>query len=80
MTLLIYGVNIGCDFLAINLLTNYSATQSYEEGISYGTVVLIMFSEIAAEKILMKNKEKKETSCEVSLNINYYTHAPLSST
>ncbi len=56
VTLLIYGVNIGCDFLAINLLTNYSATQSYEEGISYGTVVLIMFSEIAAEKILMKNK------------------------
>ena len=60
VTLLIYGVNIGCDFLAINLLTNYSATQSYEEGISYGTVVLIMFSEIAAEKILMKNKEKKD--------------------
>ena len=24
VTLLIYGVNIGCDFLAINLLTNYS--------------------------------------------------------
>ena len=60
VTLLIYGVNIGCDFLAINLLTNYSATQNYEEGISYGTVVLIMFSEIAAEKILMKNKEKKD--------------------
>ena len=29
---------------------------------------------------IKKNKEKKETSCEVSLNINYYTHAPLSST
>ena len=31
-------------------------------------------------KTIKKNKEKKETSCKVSLNINYYTHAPLSST
>lgn len=59
VTLLIYGVNIGCDFLALNLLTNYSATQSYDEGIAYVTVILIMFCEIVAEKILMKNKEKK---------------------
>lgn len=60
VTLLIYGVNIGSDFLSLHLLTNYSDIQKYDEGFAYLTVILIMFCEIVVEKILMKNKEKED--------------------
>ncbi|MDO4274068.1 MAG: GHKL domain-containing protein [Eubacteriales bacterium] len=54
--LLVYGINAGCDFLAVYGLTNYAVTQTFHEGIAYVSVFLIVVSEFIIERILVKNR------------------------
>lgn len=60
VTLLVYGMNAGCDFLAVYTLTNYWATQSFYEGVAYVTVFLFAVCEFIVEKILIKNRGEQK--------------------
>ena len=61
VTLLVYGTNMGCDLVAVHLLTDYSITGKVGECAAYITVLLLLICDVISEKILIKNKGEDKT-------------------
>ena len=57
VTVLVYGINMICDILAIFSLSDYIVGKEYNEVAVYITVFLISICEFIAEKFAMKNKK-----------------------
>ena len=55
--ILIYGVNMACDVLAIYSFSNYSVGEDYNKTATYVTVFLFSLCEVIAERFLVKKKE-----------------------
>lgn len=47
---------MGCDLVAVHLLTDYSITGKVGECAAYITVLLLLICDVISEKILIKNK------------------------
>lgn len=57
VTLLIYGINMICDILAIYSFSNYIVGEEYNELAAYATVFLISICEFIIERFAIKNNE-----------------------
>lgn len=57
VSILIYGINMACDILAIYSFSNYTVGQNYNEIAAYVTVLLISLCEFIIERFLIKKKE-----------------------
>lgn len=58
VTLLVYGTNMGCDLVAVHLLTDYSITGKVGECAAYITVLLLLICDVISEKSWLRIKEK----------------------
>jgi len=52
---------MGCDLVAVHLLTDYSITGKVGECAAYITVLLLLICDVISEKILIKNKGEDKT-------------------
>ena len=59
VALLIYGINIGADFMTIHMFSNYHETQIIDESLSYVVVLIVAIIEIIYEKFFSKNKREE---------------------
>lgn len=59
VTILIYSVNIGADFFAVHLISNYHETKFFDESIAYITAFILAVFEILFEKFVSQNKDEK---------------------
>ncbi|MCM1125163.1 MAG: GHKL domain-containing protein [Lachnospiraceae bacterium] len=57
VSILIYGINMACDILAIYSFSNYVVGEDYNEIAAYVTVLLISLCEFITERFLIKKKE-----------------------
>lgn len=57
VSILIYGINMACDILAIYSFSNYIVGEDYNEIAAYVTVLLISLCEFITERFLIKKKE-----------------------
>ncbi len=62
VTLLIYGINMLCDVMAIYSFSDYIAGEDYNLIAAYITVLLIALCEFVIEKFLMKQKKEAFTT------------------
>lgn len=54
--ILIYGVNMACDILAVYSFSNYNVGEDYNKTGTYVTVLLFSLCEVIAERFLVKKK------------------------
>lgn len=59
VALLIYGINIGADFMTIYMFSDYHETQIIDESLSYVVVLIVAIIEIIYEKFFLKNKREE---------------------
>lgn len=59
VALLIYGINIGADFMTIHMFSDYHETQIVDESLSYVVVLIVAIIEIIYEKFFSKNKREE---------------------
>lgn len=65
VALLIYGINIGADFMTIYMFSDYHETKIIDESLSYVVVLIVAIIEIIYEKFFSKTKEKR--ICPISI-------------
>lgn len=59
VTLMVYSVNIGMDFLSVHLFTDYNTTKVIDDAVQYPMVIMIGAFEILYEKFFSKNRDEK---------------------
>lgn len=59
VALLIYGINIGADFMTIYMFSDYHETKIIDESLSYVVVLIVAIIEIIYEKFFSKNKREE---------------------
>lgn len=69
VTLLVYGCNIGADFLSLHLFTNYYVTKTVDDAVGYSTMMILLIEELLFEKFWIKIKIRKICLTSISLRL-----------